>query len=87
MQQRHAAEGPRARTALVLLHFRVGLQVGTQVGAVSKGPVTVLTSEGALTCLKEKMGFFLCQESIHLLADQKGISCGHCFHLQLKTPP
>lgn len=51
MQQGHATEGPRAGAALVLLHFRVGLQVGTQVGSISKSPVAVLTSEGALTCV------------------------------------
>lgn len=49
MQQGHAAEGPRAGAALVLLHLGVGLQVGAQVGAISEGPVTVLTGEGALT--------------------------------------
>lgn len=49
MQQGHAAEGPRARAALVLLHLWVGLQVGSQVGAVGEGPVAVLTSKGALT--------------------------------------
>lgn len=50
VQQRHAAEGPRTRTALVLLHLRVGLQVGTQVGAVGESPVTELTGKGTLTC-------------------------------------
>lgn len=52
MQQGHATEGPGAGPALVLLHFGVGLQVGTQVGAVRKGPVTVLTGEGTFTWLK-----------------------------------
>lgn len=51
MQQGHAAEGPRAGGALVLLHFRVGLQMGAQVGSISKGPVAVLTSKGTLTCV------------------------------------
>lgn len=50
VQQGHAAEGPRARTALVLLHLGVGLQVSAQVGAVGKSPVTELTGEGPLTC-------------------------------------
>lgn len=54
MQQGHAAEGPRAGAALVLLHLRVGLQVGTEVGAVSEGPVTVLTGEGALTFVRKR---------------------------------
>lgn len=49
VQQRHAAEGPRAGATLVLLHLRVGLQVGTQVGAVRKGPVTVVAGEWSLT--------------------------------------
>lgn len=49
MKQGHAAEGPRAGATLVLLHLRVGLQVGAQVGAISEGPVAVLTGEGALT--------------------------------------
>lgn len=56
MQQGHAAEGPRARAALVLLHLGVGLQMGAQVGAVGKGPVTVLTSEWALAWLKRREG-------------------------------
>lgn len=50
VQQGHAAEGPCARTALVLLHLGVGLLVGAQVGAVGKSPVTELTGEGTLTC-------------------------------------
>lgn len=50
VQQRHAAEGPRTRTALVLLHLGVGLQVGAQVGAVGESPVTELTGKGTLTC-------------------------------------
>lgn len=54
VQQGHATEGPRAGATLVLLHLRVGLQVGAQVGAISKGPVTVLTSKGALTWLKNR---------------------------------
>lgn len=49
MQQGHAAEGPSAGAALVLLHLGVGLQVGTQVGAISEGPITVLTGKGAFT--------------------------------------
>lgn len=49
MQQGHATEGPRAGAALVLLHFRVGLQVGAEVGAIGKSPIAVLTSEGAFT--------------------------------------
>lgn len=54
MQQRHAAEGPRAGAALVLLHFRVGLQMCTQVGAVSEGPVTVLASKGSFAFLRRR---------------------------------
>lgn len=50
VQQGHAAEGPCTRTALVLLYLGVGLQVGAQVGAVGKSPVTELTGEGTLTC-------------------------------------
>lgn len=41
LQQRHATEGTRADATLVLLHFGVGLQVSSQVGAVGKGPVAV----------------------------------------------
>lgn len=55
VQQGHAAEGPRAGDALVLLHLGVGLQVRAQVGAIGEGPVTVLTGERALTC-KERSG-------------------------------
>lgn len=50
MQQGHAAKGPRTRPALVLLHLGVGLQVGSEVGAVCEGTVAVLAREGALTC-------------------------------------
>lgn len=54
VQKRHATEGPGAGATLVLLHLRVGLHVGAQVGAIGKGPATVLTSKGALTWLKKK---------------------------------
>lgn len=50
VQQGHAAEGPCTRTALVLLYLGVGLQVGAQVGAVGKSPVTELTGKGTLAC-------------------------------------
>lgn len=53
MQQGHAAEGPRAGAALVLLHLGVSLQVGAKVGAVGKSSITVLTSKGAFTWLEE----------------------------------
>lgn len=54
VQKRHATEGPGAGATLVLLHLRVGLHVGAQIGAIGKGPATVLTSKGALTWLKRK---------------------------------
>lgn len=54
VQKRHATEGPGAGATLVLFHLRVGLHVGAQVGAIGKGPATVLTSKGALTWLKRK---------------------------------
>ncbi len=76
MQQGHAAKGPRAGAALVLLHLRVGLQVGPQVGAISKGPVTVLTSEGALTWLKEKL---LLASGKDFINRPKALSPGDCF--------
>lgn len=41
VQEGHAAEGTRARSTLVLLHFGVGLQVSAQVRAVRKRTVTV----------------------------------------------
>lgn len=50
VQQGHAAEGPCTRAALVLLYLGVGLQVGAQVGAVGKSPVTQLTGKRSLTC-------------------------------------
>lgn len=56
VQQRHAAEGARAGAALVLLHLRVRLQVGAQVGAIGECPVTVGTGEWALTCEKKRGG-------------------------------
>lgn len=51
VQQGHTAEGPGAGATLVLLDLGVGLQMGAQVGAVSKSSVTVLTSKGTLTCM------------------------------------
>lgn len=53
MQQGHAAKGPRTRPTLVLLHLGVGLQVGSEVGAVCEGAVAVLAREGSLTCAKD----------------------------------
>lgn len=41
VQEGHAAEGTRARSTLVLLHFGVGLQVSAEIRAVCKGTVTV----------------------------------------------
>lgn len=49
VQQRHAGEGAGAPRALVLLHVRVRLQVGTQVGAVGEGAAAVGAGEGLLT--------------------------------------
>lgn len=49
LQQRHAAEGARADTALVLLHLGMGLQMGPQVGTVSEGPIAVGAGERPLT--------------------------------------
>lgn len=74
MQQGHAAKGPRTRPALVLLHLGVGLQVGSEVGAVCEGAVAVLAREGALTCAKDGK---------HLAPGKhfwpKGLSSGYCF--------
>ena len=74
MQQGHATEGPRAGATLVLLHLRVGLQVGAQVGSISKSPVTVLTSEGALTwwnAEKQSVSDTKRAAAINRLVDQK----------------
>lgn len=49
VEQGHAGEGAGAGPALVLLHLRVGLQVGAQVGAVGEGAVAVGAGEGLLT--------------------------------------
>lgn len=51
LQQRHTAECTRADAALVLLDLGVGLEVGPQVGAVGKGPVTMRAGERPLTCV------------------------------------
>lgn len=59
VEQGHAGEGSGTGLALVSLHIRVGLEVGTQVGAVSKSTVAVgagewlLTSVGADVALKQ----------------------------------
>lgn len=53
LQQRHATEGARANATLVLLHLSVGLQMSSQVGAVSKGSVAVGARERALTWKRE----------------------------------
>lgn len=47
-EQRHAAERLAARRTRVLLHVRVGLQVGAQVGPVGESPVAVLARERLL---------------------------------------
>lgn len=49
VEQGHPGEGAGAGLTLVLLHIRVGLEVGTQVRAVSKGAVAVGAGEGLLT--------------------------------------
>lgn len=52
LQQRHAAERARADPALVLLDLGVGLEMGSQVGAVGEGAVTVRAGERPLTCVR-----------------------------------
>lgn len=49
VEQGHSGEGAGTRLTLVLLHVRVGLKMGTQVRAVSKGTVAVGAGEGLLT--------------------------------------
>lgn len=49
VEQGHAGEGSGTGLALVSLHIRVGLEVGTQVGAVSKSTVAVGAGEWLLT--------------------------------------
>lgn len=56
VQEGHAAEGTRARSTLVLLHFGVGLKVSPQVRAVRKRTVTVGAREGTFT-LKQRYCF------------------------------
>lgn len=48
VQEGHAAEGPRARPALVLLHLGVRLQMSPQVRAVSECTVAVRAGERTL---------------------------------------
>lgn len=48
VEQGHSREGPGARLALVFLDIRVGLEMGSQVGAVSKGAAAVGAGEGLL---------------------------------------
>ena len=48
-QQAHAAEGLLAAGAGVLLVLEMGLQVGAQVGLVSKGAATLGAGEGLLS--------------------------------------
>lgn len=81
VQQGHAAEGPWAGATLVLLHFRVCLQVCTQVGAISKGPVTVLASEGTFTWFEERK---LLASGKHLINRPKAQSSSHCFSNELQ---
>lgn len=47
-QQRHAGEGLAAGGARVLLHVRVGLEVGAEVGSVRERPPAVLAGERLL---------------------------------------
>lgn len=55
-QERHAGEGLGAHSAPVLLGTSVSLQMGPQVGTVSKGPAAVRTGIGLLTCGRKKAG-------------------------------
>ena len=48
LEEGHAAEGARAHATLVLLHLCVSLEVCTQVGAVSKCPVTMWAGKWTL---------------------------------------
>lgn len=75
LQQRHAAEGARADTTLVLLHLGVGLQMSAQVGAICKGPVAVGAGEWTLTWTRKT------KRLRHMLTyDLPGPSfrCGYC---------
>lgn len=49
VEQGHPGEGPGTGLALVSLHIRVRLEVGTQVGAVGKGAAAVGAGKGLLT--------------------------------------
>lgn len=51
LKERHTTEGARAHATLVLLHLSVSLEVRTQVGAVSKCPVTVGAGKRTLSCV------------------------------------
>lgn len=77
VQKRHATEGPGAGATLVLFHLRVGLHVGAQVGAIGKGPATVLTSKGALTWLKKKKERE--RQSVPAQHINKSLPPSHCF--------
>lgn len=82
VQKRHATEGPGAGATLVLLHLRVGLHVGAQVGAIGEGPATVLTSKGALTWLKKQKKkrerqSVPAQHSQYI--NKKSLPLSHCF--------
>lgn len=48
VQERHSGEGFRAVLALVLLHVRVRLQVGPEVGSVGKRAAAVRARERLL---------------------------------------
>lgn len=79
VQKRHATEGPGAGATLVLLHLRVGLHVGAQIGAIGKGPATVLTSKGALTWLKRKERKRQSVPAQHSQHINKSLPPSHCF--------
>ncbi len=48
VEKSHPTKGPLAARTGVLLVLKVGLQVGSQVGLVRKGPGAVGTGEGLL---------------------------------------
>lgn len=48
-QKRHAREGPTARLAAVLLDVRMRLQMGAQVGTVSKRAAAMRAGERFLS--------------------------------------